>query len=107
MTLEQFEHDECNRLKKENEELKERIAELEKSEKWIKFDPHNPKTFPPYQEFFLVYYDNKHVVEVRGCVHNSENGYKHLITAPSGDLDIKRVSHWRPLPKPPQTEEKK
>jgi hypothetical protein len=85
-----------------NEALSDDTLEIEGYEKseWIKFDPDNPKTFPPQtEEGYIIAYENETVAT--GIWWGAE---KIFISVPRK----KGITHWRPLPKPPtETEEAK
>ena len=90
---------------KEEEKLIKRISELEAQVKWTRFDPNDPKTFPPMYEsvLFLVYWKHFDPSMKIGFYNNVEfqDEMGHYIRAFSKIL-------WRPLPKPPvETEEQK
>lgn len=75
------------------------FADDSKKVSWTKFDPNDPKTFPPVGGFlYLKNYSGSVAYNV---------GYR-----ASGETDERfgyvfwewGMTHWRPLPKPPQTE---
>lgn len=86
------------------EALRNDSLEIEGYERveWIKFDPNNPKTFPPEDKMFLAFgspdinvnYDDHEFT----CWRNSVFSYS---TNESGTPEIK---YWRPLPPPPGKE---
>lgn len=65
-------------------------------DEWVKFDPNDPKTFPPKGKF--LYFDGFGIAIGVYLQCDTENGFAHV---------YREITHWRPLPKPPQTEEKK
>lgn len=65
---------------------------------WIRFDPNDPKTFPPQtEEGYIIAYENGTVAT--GIWWGIE---KIFISVPRK----KGITHWRPFPNPPQVEEK-
>lgn len=78
----------------QNEELE--IEGYEQS-KWVKFDPNDESTYPQRLTRVLVCDKNKNVFESFVLINN---GIREFVG--------NNVTHWRPLPKPPQeTEEQK
>lgn len=116
MKLEKLEHEEYERLKKENERLKKENEELRKCVeilnghfKWTRIDLNDPKTFPQGDEEEVLLYVT--------C-HNRENIEKFIMQATvnwisrnecyfsdfNGDEvhdNVDDITHWSPLPKPP------
>lgn len=61
---------------------------------WIKFDPNNPNTFPPKTDEYIV------AIEGRSTSTTRKYSAEYLeFFAPE------KITHWRPLPKPPGKEE--
>lgn len=92
----------ANELEIEGYVRADHFADAEKM-LWTKFDPNDPKTFPKDDESVLVYYDGEIVwLEAHVC-----DGYCTFFS-PEWNPKMKHITHWRPLPKPPQeTEERK
>ena len=79
------------------EALKNKELEIEGYERsgWIKFDPDDPKTFPPK--------------DINTLVHSKYGNFNVMLFSENEKI-IKEywvdfVTHWRPLPKPPVKEE--
>ena len=105
-----------NKNDKDNEELFRNLEcaagnntlEIEGYERvqWTRFDPNDPKTFPPLGEFIGYFIDGRY----------KENGFQFICHREENDTDdlfaehliFGPLTHWRPLPKPPvETEGKK
>lgn len=71
------------------------IEGYEKSE-WIKFDPNNPKTFPP--ELTRVQVFDKESGDILTAKYDYDSN--------EWSLSWCMITHWRTLPKPPQEETK-
>lgn len=60
---------------------------------WTKFDPNDPKTFPPKGKF--LYFDGFGIAIGIHLQCERKDGFVHV---------YRKITHWRPLPKSPQTE---
>jgi len=84
--------DEYCSLAEENESLKSRIAELEAAQKWIPVS----ERLPEKSETVLVLHDN--AVDIV-TYHPKSNRWELLWWV---NADLHDVTHWMPLPEPPE-----
>lgn len=69
---------------------------------WTKFDPNDPKTFPPEQSVFLAFGNPDIGEELADQIFICWRLFEwDFSSVDGGDPEVK---YWRPLPKPPQTE---
>lgn len=83
----------------------EHTVEIEGSERtgWTKFDPDDPKTFPPKDEYFDVFEKCKY--EMRSVNKLNEFWWERVVER--WGIQVKSrgyVIYWRPLPPPPGKE---
>ena len=111
--------DRFRKLSIENEQLKIRNVNLHHSKEvliskqsevdgervqWTKFDPNDPKTFPPKDEHFDVFSRSK-THETRAVNKLNEFWWERVVER--WVIEVKSrgfVIYWRPLPKPPRKE---
>jgi hypothetical protein len=70
-------------------------------DKWTRFDPKDPKTFPPKGDF-LGYFDHGGINDFQHvCIRDDEDTDEALAT----QAIFPHLKYWRPLPQPPGKEE--
>lgn len=66
------------------------------ADEWIKFDPNDESTFPPKGKF--LYFDGFGIAIGIHLQCERKDGFVHV---------YRKITHWRPLPKPPVEQEEK
>lgn len=70
---------------------------------WVKFNPKDPKTFPPKCDF-LGYFDHGGINDFQYvCIRDDEDTDEAIAT----QAIFPRLKYWRPLPQPPVETETK